>query len=89
MTRRADTAPRPTVGAELERMRLEHRARRLERALRRLRDRATVADAGVTRRARLDRAVTDVSGELDRVRDRLADAPGAAPARLGDRSAIR
>lgn len=70
MSRRAGSAAPATVGAELERVRLEHRARRLECALRRLRHRAQ-ATLGPSRRTGLQRAVDDVSGELEHVRDRL------------------
>lgn len=76
MSPRAGAATRPTMGGELERLRLEHRARRLEHALRRLRHRARAVDAGPTRRAGLVRAVADVSGELEQVRDRLGRSAG-------------
>lgn len=60
-----------TLGAQLERMRLELRAHQLERVLQRLRHRARAADAGPAERTGLQRAIVDFGEELAQVRQRL------------------
>lgn len=52
-------------------MRLEQRARQLERVLQRLRHRARATDAGPAERTGLQRAVADFGQELEQVRRRL------------------
>jgi hypothetical protein len=69
------TPDRRPIGAELERVRLEHRARRIERALAVLRDhRAYPPDRD--RPAALDQAIAGFRQELAAVRDRLRQLPG-------------
>jgi len=60
-----------TIGAELELLRLQRRARQLERVLERLKHRARAADAGCVERAGLHRAVAEFGAELQQVRHRL------------------
>lgn len=85
---RAQDEPGRTLGAELERMRLQLRARQLERALRRLRHRAQDAKAGSTQSAGLNRCVADFEEALERVRQRLGDRP-VCPEPTSDRHGQR
>jgi hypothetical protein len=63
-----------TLGRELERTRLEHRARQLERVIERLRFRVRAgSDAGQPERAGLQRAMADFSSELREVRRQLGE----------------
>jgi hypothetical protein len=58
------------IGSELERARLEHRARRIERVLGVLRERRTGAHTG-PRSAALDQAIAGFGEELGAIRSRL------------------
>lgn len=64
-----------SLGSELERVRLEERARQLERVVRVLRSRARAADAAHRQRGGLQRAVADFTDELEGVRRRLEGHP--------------
>jgi hypothetical protein len=70
-----DTDAQPSIGSELERARLEHRARRIERALLVLRDhRARVLVSGRAPSA-LDRAIAGFGEELGAVRASIRRLP--------------
>jgi hypothetical protein len=73
MSSGALTSPSQPIGYDLERIRLEHRARRLElaiAALNRLQDQRT---AGGTRTPPMSRATATFALELSTVRRRLVD----------------
>jgi hypothetical protein len=73
--RRGDAKTDPvdlTVGRDLERHRLEHRARRLRLVIDALRERASASGDGSIPPA-LHRALADFSTELDHVRARLGE----------------
>jgi hypothetical protein len=72
-TSRADDKSRPTIGARLERARLEQREHKLALAVELLRNRAGAADAGQSTRTGLHRAVKDFADELHAIRTRLND----------------
>jgi hypothetical protein len=71
MRRMVTTTPRPTLGAAVERSRLEHRARRLERVLVVLWDHRARADAASTRHAALGQAIAGFGDELRDAQARL------------------
>lgn len=70
---RADGRAPETIGAQLERVRLERRAAQLELVVRRLRDRARAGDACVVERTGPGRALTEFASELEQIRRRLDD----------------
>jgi hypothetical protein len=64
-------APAPTLGAQLERERLEHRVRRIERVLVVLRHQRRQANARGRAPSGLEQAIAGFGEELGDVRDRL------------------
>ncbi len=68
-----------TVGAELEQVRLESRARRLERLLESLRRHERAVAPGTAEGTMARRAVVDFPQERERVRERLSQIRGSAP----------
>jgi hypothetical protein len=73
-TRTAEGEARMSVRQELERARLEHRARRLRLVVSALRERSRAAAQGGSVPPALQRALSDFSGELAEVRARLGRA---------------
>src|ERR1044072_7827756 len=74
--RRLDVAknhPGRSLGAELERVRLERRVAQLEVVIARLNQRVRATDAGHDERAGLKRAIGDFHTELEQMRTRLAE----------------
>jgi hypothetical protein len=69
----AAEAPRNTIGATLERHRLEHRVRRIELVLHALERRADAHAAHSEVPAALHRAISAFSQELTDVNDRLTE----------------
>lgn len=70
----ATAIPRPqSLGAELERIRLQRRVAELEVVVRRLDVRVRALDAGHVERTGLRRAVGEFHDELERKRRRLAE----------------
>ena len=63
----------PTIGAGLERARLEQREQKLALVVTLLRRRARAADADPLERIGLHRAVAEFADELDATRKRLSD----------------
>lgn len=70
-----------TLGGELERHRLEQRARRLELVIAVLRERAGAPALGGSTPSGLQHAIRDFAGELARVRRRLSVARVDDPTR--------
>ena len=70
-----DALPNDSLGSELERERLEHRARRLSLVVALLRERASSSSYGGTVPPGLQQAIANFSAELSRVRDRLHGEP--------------
>jgi hypothetical protein len=60
-----------TIGADLERRRLQHRALRIERVLVVLQERKTLGLRSGSRPAALDQAIAGFGAELAAVRERL------------------
>lgn len=71
-----ETGAAPTLGAELERIRLQRRARQLELVLTRLR--ALTVTTGAHHRRGIQRAMAEFGRELEDTRD-LLDRPACAP----------
>jgi hypothetical protein len=71
--RRMPTATRDpkTIGADLERRRLQHRARRIEHVIVVLRERRALGIQSGSRPAALDQAIAGFGAELASVRERL------------------
>jgi len=69
----ARTPGSPTLGHDLERRRLEHRIRRVQRVVGALEDRATLRSSEGGIPPALTEAVRDFSSELSRLNRRLAD----------------
>jgi len=82
-------AARLTLGGQLERSRLEYRARQLERVLERLRLRVRASDAGQPERAGIHRAIADFARELHEIRHQLGEPKAIVPrvSRLAKRRA--
>ncbi|HEU4976155.1 MAG TPA: hypothetical protein VFT50_13755 [Baekduia sp.] len=68
-------ATTPTIGAALERRRLEHRARRVQRVLAALEDRVAARRGTGPVPGGLREAIRDFERELGRVRERLRGLP--------------
>ena len=72
---------RVTLGSELARLRMEHRARRLELVVRELRRRVEDhAQRGGSVPVPLQEALTEFAGELSEVRRKIAESPARASA---------
>jgi hypothetical protein len=67
----AQTTDAPTLGAQLERARLQHRAQRIERVLRVLEARRTEGIRSGERPSALEQAIAGFGDELGTVRARL------------------